>query len=159
MSPRICHLTVSTIVFNERLDTLLIFHNKLNLWLYPGGHLEANEDPAEGALREVLEETGVRATLLPERLPQYRKVIVHHAPWGILKMPVDDKQAGPHNHIDLVYVARSEQTTVIAKASEVSQAMWADSTLLHKLPTPVGFAPMVDDAAGWAKLNCPTIDE
>ena len=42
---------------------LLHPHRKLGLWLPPGGHIEANELPDEAAVREVLEESGVRIVL------------------------------------------------------------------------------------------------
>mgnify|MGYP003393128033 CR=1 FL=1 len=38
---------------------LLIYHKKFKKWLPPGGHMEANETPAEAAKREVFEETGL----------------------------------------------------------------------------------------------------
>ncbi|MGH3820933.1 MAG: NUDIX domain-containing protein, partial [Pseudonocardiaceae bacterium] len=34
-------------------------------WMLPGGHVEPDENPAEAALREVTEETGLTARLLP----------------------------------------------------------------------------------------------
>lgn len=40
-------------------DILLIFHNRLRLWLPVGGEIEANETPLEAALRELKEETGL----------------------------------------------------------------------------------------------------
>ena len=37
----------------------LLFVREDDTWLLPGGHLEADETPAEGARREVREETGI----------------------------------------------------------------------------------------------------
>lgn len=42
-------------------QVLLIKHKKLGIWLAPGGHVEANELPHVCAIREVYEETGLRA--------------------------------------------------------------------------------------------------
>lgn len=45
-------------------------------WGLPGGHLEPGEDPAEGAARELLEETGVRLDAAALRL--WRAIEVFH---------------------------------------------------------------------------------
>lgn len=49
--------------FEKRL-VLLMYNRKLNKWLQPGGHIEGLELPSETAIREVLEETGVRVKLI-----------------------------------------------------------------------------------------------
>jgi len=36
---------------------LLIRHERLGVWLYPGGHVEPNETPREAAEREFREES------------------------------------------------------------------------------------------------------
>jgi ADP-ribose pyrophosphatase YjhB (NUDIX family) len=46
---------------------LLHKHRKLGRWFPPGGHVEPNELPDDAAVREVLEETGVRVALIGER--------------------------------------------------------------------------------------------
>src|SRR5437763_14866929 len=45
----------------------LVQHPRLCRWMLPGGHVEPHENPAEAALREVQEETGLAAGLV--RLP------------------------------------------------------------------------------------------
>lgn len=49
-------------------------------WGPPGGHLEPGEDPAAGAARELLEETGVR--LDPAGLRLWRAIDVFHEAYG-----------------------------------------------------------------------------
>ena len=68
---------------------LLHFHKKLHLWLQPGGHIEANEAPWDAALREVWEETGLRAS--------------HHS-GDPRVVHVDVHPAGAHVHLDLRYL-------------------------------------------------------
>ena len=41
------HFTATGIVFNSKKQVLMIFHNKLQVWLPPGGHIEENEIPEE----------------------------------------------------------------------------------------------------------------
>lgn len=57
-------LTVDVFVVHED-RVLLRVHDKLGVWLTPGGHIERNESPNEAALREVWEEVGLRVQLVP----------------------------------------------------------------------------------------------
>ena len=43
---------------------LLHYHKKVRLVLPPGGHVEPNETPAESAIREVKEETGLKVKII-----------------------------------------------------------------------------------------------
>lgn len=56
----------SSVYLIENQMVLLIYHLKLQKWLSPGGHVEANETPAEAAKREVLEETGLEIEFLSQ---------------------------------------------------------------------------------------------
>ena len=58
------HLTGSAFLVNaERTAAWLIWHEKLQRWLQPGGHLEPEDASAwHGALRELCEETGLTET-------------------------------------------------------------------------------------------------
>jgi 8-oxo-dGTP pyrophosphatase MutT (NUDIX family) len=56
------HVTGSAWVVNpERTHTLLVHHARLRRWLQPGGHCDGSPDVLSTALREVEEETGIRA--------------------------------------------------------------------------------------------------
>lgn len=56
------HLTGSAFLVNpDGTEAWLIWHEKLQRWLQPGGHLEPEDaSPWHGALRELCEETGLR---------------------------------------------------------------------------------------------------
>ncbi|MGE5596499.1 MAG: NUDIX hydrolase [Hyphomicrobiales bacterium] len=92
--------------------TLLLWHSKLRMWLPPGGHLESNEDPVQGALREAEEESGLQVEVIP---PPGLLTIAAKAP-GILPPPaviliedIEDivREDQPfHQHIDHVYFTR-----------------------------------------------------
>lgn len=97
------HFTVAVFVVH-RQQVLLHYHAKLGKWLPPGGHIEDNEVPDDAAVREVFEETGVRACLVGGRgLPigDPRQLV---RPAGI---QVERIYPG-HEHIDLVYFARPD---------------------------------------------------
>ncbi|MEU9535733.1 NUDIX domain-containing protein [Streptomyces sp. NPDC048213] len=53
-------------VFDEDLAQVLLVHHRWRGWVPPGGRVEPGETPREGARRELFEETGVEAELLPE---------------------------------------------------------------------------------------------
>lgn len=48
----------------ENKKVLLMYNKKLNKWLQPGGHIEGNELPSETAIRETLEETGIKIEIV-----------------------------------------------------------------------------------------------
>ncbi len=85
---------------------LLIHHKRIGLWLPPGGHIEAREEPVAALRREVREETGLEIEILHESVdPLASDEVVQ-----VLPLPhhiqVERMADGPHDHIDLVYLCR-----------------------------------------------------
>lgn len=77
------HVTASAWVLNrEKTHVLFLHHKKLNRWLQPGGHLDDSDfSPAKGALREAIEETGIKKlTLVSHDNPPIFDLDVHHIP-------------------------------------------------------------------------------
>ncbi len=60
------HFTASGLILRDG-HVLLVRHLKSGLWLYPGGHLNDNEDPAQAALREISEEVALRVEIVSEQ--------------------------------------------------------------------------------------------
>lgn len=57
------------VVFNAKREVLLL-RDRMGFWVFPKGHPEPGESLEEAAVREVWEETGVRAeVLLPSTPP------------------------------------------------------------------------------------------
>lgn len=87
-------------------QVLLHWHRKNRLWLPFGGHIEQNEDPVQTVLREVEEECGIAAELLPGPPPlpmgEQRQL---PPPVTILLERATDGETW-HEHIDLIYFCR-----------------------------------------------------
>jgi 8-oxo-dGTP pyrophosphatase MutT (NUDIX family) len=97
------HFTVSGFVVQGR-RTLLHWHRKNGMWLPPGGHIDPGEDPVQAVVREVLEETGIHAEVVPSaRAYGYAAPPQIAAPMTI---QVEDIAEGPHQHIDMIYALR-----------------------------------------------------
>ena len=105
------HVTASAIVVSDDGHKVALhLHKRLNMWLQPGGHIDAGETPAQGALREAIEETG-----LPVR---------HHADNGVFFHV--DVHPGPkgHTHYDLRYLVRSPEVEPAPLEGESQQVAW-----------------------------------
>lgn len=92
------HLTGSALVVGTSgRRTLLLFHHKLARWVQPGGHADAADDSGEAvALREAVEETGIRGLALHPSAPRPLDVDIHAIPRR------GDEPA--HEHLDLRYL-------------------------------------------------------
>jgi ADP-ribose pyrophosphatase YjhB (NUDIX family) len=147
------HFTASAVVLDDEDRVLLVHHNKIGMWLYPGGHVDPNETPAEAAVREVVEETGVQVVVLGEPAFAHTAVRSHPAPWTVIEMDVTDSTVGAHRHIDFVYVCRAFGTDLTAQLEEVSIARWVPVTDVAGLPTPTEMPELVAAATRWAKTQ------
>ena len=100
------HVTGSAIILGDR-GVVLHLHKRMNLWLQPGGHVDAGEDPADAALREAIEETGLEL-VHDEAPPVIAHVDAHDGPKG-------------HFHLDVRYVLRATSDADPTPPPEESQ--------------------------------------
>jgi 8-oxo-dGTP pyrophosphatase MutT (NUDIX family) len=86
--------------------TLLHWHKRHQQWMPPGGHIEPDEDPVQAVLREVREETGVEAEVIPTT-PDFPFQVPGQIqpPYTILIEDIPEP-GQPHQHIDLIYFCR-----------------------------------------------------
>lgn len=85
-----------------REGVLLHKHKKLGHWFPCGGHIEPDELPDDAAVREVLEESGVKVVLIGERALPLREPRQLIRPRGIQLETITPG----HEHIDLIYFAQ-----------------------------------------------------
>ena len=100
------HFTATGFVVH-REAVALHWHRKVKAWLPPGGHIEANEDPVEAVLREVLEETGLEVEVVPTSPVlelEYPEQVL--PPYTIMVEDIQDPVDGFHKHIDMIYFCR-----------------------------------------------------
>ncbi len=94
---------------------LLRFHEKYSMWCPAGGHIELDEDPEEGALREAKEETGLDVTLVGDRLSELtdgeREVL---PPRFINRHRINPT----HEHVCFTYFATSTSREVVPGPGE-----------------------------------------
>lgn len=145
------HFTASAVVFNQAGQVLLIDHVKSGLWLVPGGHVGA-ESLAEAAVRELLEETGITATIAGEPGFTHPAVGSHIAPWAVIEADVIDPVNGPHRHIDHIYVCVANgDTSLRPAAGEVHAARWVDPAMISDLKVPPELPAMIRQARQHAR--------
>jgi 8-oxo-dGTP pyrophosphatase MutT (NUDIX family) len=102
------HCTASAIVLSPS-GVLLHRHKRLGVWLQPGGHVDPGESAAEGALREVEEETGV-----PVAHPGVSPFLVH----------LDVHPSSGHVHLDLRYLLMAEAVAPDPPSGESQEVRW-----------------------------------
>jgi 8-oxo-dGTP pyrophosphatase MutT (NUDIX family) len=123
------HFTVSGFI-SQRGHTALHWH-WLGLWLPPGGHIEANEDPIQAVLREVLEETGIHAEVVPTSSRYtYEEPRQLPAPVTIGVYDIEDP-VNPHQHIDLIYFTRPRTGEPLGLPDDGNGWLWVSEETLR----------------------------
>jgi ADP-ribose pyrophosphatase YjhB (NUDIX family) len=118
------------IVHEDRV--LLRFHDKYDIWLSVGGHIEGKEDPIEAAHREVMEEVGLEIELLGDDPADDDARFNELArPFALGKHRISET----HEHVTFVYLARSSSNHILAADGEpVASCRWLNRTEIETDP-------------------------
>jgi len=102
---------------------LIRLHEKYNVWVHVGGHVELDEDPVQAAIRECKEEVGLDVTIydagpIPEGLTEGNRHLATPAHLNIHYVG-----GTKHQHCDLLYYATSQTDTIIPE-NPGEQSVW-----------------------------------
>lgn len=114
----------------------MIHHNKLKVWLPPGGHVDDNELPDDAVLREIFEETGIKVKLISNK----RELALSDKRCRELETPFivlleDISGDGTHNHIDMVYLCKAINEELVPQEKEIHGIGWFTIEQLKTLDT------------------------
>lgn len=114
------HVTSSPWIMNhERNKVLMIYHNIYRSWGWCGGHCDGDEDTIAVALREGMEETGLKELKLisPEILAIDILPVPPHVKRG--------KFVSSHVHLNVTYLCEADESMeVYSKPDENSGVAW-----------------------------------
>jgi 8-oxo-dGTP pyrophosphatase MutT (NUDIX family) len=136
------HVTASAFVVSSR-GVILHRHRLLGIWIQPGGHVDAGESPEEAALRETLEETGLRARHFDP--VELFHVDVHVGPKGH-RGPID------HLHYDLRYALHAPPLDPTPPEGESPEVDWFDFDTAQLRCEPA-LAPVIAKLARWYRTR------
>jgi 8-oxo-dGTP pyrophosphatase MutT (NUDIX family) len=116
----------------------LLRHKKFGLWMVPGGHVDFGENPAEAAVREVREETGLAIELRLLRAPWHEGPCHEVRPIPLPEAIVEEDiplhgETEAHVHLDCLYFAVAEETEFRVGPGESAHIGWFGAEQLSSL--------------------------
>lgn len=111
------HFASSAFVVNkDRTKMLVVYPNIYDAWIFPGGHADGEENLLSVAVREVEEETGLKAKILDESI------------FAISASPIighikREKYVPAHTHLDVVYLLEADDKEALAFRKEESKGV------------------------------------
>lgn len=113
------HFTASAwVVDKKRENALMIYHNIYDSWAWTGGHADGDTDLLAVAMREVEEETGVKAAPVSEEpISMESLCVLAHIKRG--------RQVSSHIHMNVTFLLEADPHAPIRqKDDENSGVMW-----------------------------------
>lgn len=111
------HFSASAFIVNkERTKMLVVYHIINDGWIYPGGHADGEENLLSVAVREVEEETGLKAKVLNEEIYSIQSAPVK----GHIKK---GKYVSAHLHLDVVYLMEADDKIPLVYRDDESKGV------------------------------------
>ena len=111
------HFSASAFIVNkERTKMLVVYHVINDGWIYPGGHADGEENLLSVAVREVEEETGLKAKVLNEEIYSIQSAPVK----GHIKK---GKYVSAHLHLDVVYLMEADDKIPLVYRDDESKGV------------------------------------
>jgi 8-oxo-dGTP pyrophosphatase MutT (NUDIX family) len=142
------HFTATGYVFNtEMTKVLLVHHKKLEKWMPAGGHVDPEEMPHDAVVREIFEETGIRASFV--KTQKISPALAENSEWEMPNpyftmlqlIPANTKQS-EHFHYDFIYILVALEKDLVAMESEVAGLGWFTLEQVLELDT-FSFTPVI----------------
>lgn len=116
----VAHITSSAFAVNRAKDkVLMIYHNIYNSWSWTGGHADGNEDLLAVAMKELMEETGVK-NIHPISTDIFSLDVL-----TVLGHTKRGNYVSPHLHLSVAYLIEvDENDLLMVKEDENSGVKW-----------------------------------
>lgn len=116
----LAHMTASAWVLNKSHDKVLMaYHNIYDSWSWLGGHADGEQDLLDTAMREVMEESGIKdvSPISDEIFSLEALTVDGHVKRG--------SYVSSHMHLNVTYLLEADDTQPLAvKADENSNVAW-----------------------------------
>jgi len=118
---------VATVYVVESGAVALHEHDKLDMWLPPGGHIDRDELPHEAALRETVEELGLEVDLVaPQGTLESDTARSLPQPQHFLLEDINVHESGEvgHQHVDFIFYGDASSRDITPAPGEQPAADW-----------------------------------
>ncbi len=110
----ISHCCAMIVVYDEiERKVFAVNHRKAGMWLFPGGHIEANELPKENVVREIKEELGLDIAIADIK-----------GPFGLQIIDIENPKVACKEHYDCFYVLEKPDQEMVVDERESSDSGW-----------------------------------
>lgn len=113
------HFSASAFLVNKKRNKMVVVYHIINDgWIYPGGHADGDDNLLSVAVREVEEETGLKAKILDENIYAIQSAPVK----GHIK---SGKYVSSHIHFDVLYLMEADDRMPLKyKENESKGVKW-----------------------------------
>lgn len=133
------HFTATAILISKSHPKKILvgLHQKLGVWLPPGGHIEEDENPTECLIRETLEETGfdVRPYLPNEIKLEERVTRLLQSDFVLEELIPARGEKPEHMHLDFNFILHVPEFSPVFPEREYTAMRWMTKEELLTLPT------------------------